>query len=134
MCLKLQVLLMKVVLLKWFSNMKNIFRKIIWNLAKKITLNFENAQFFMALTQKVWDQFKTFFECAHLDENLLNFTIYTKKFHNWHHTTQGYHGMASANMNGLNNYKVIEDVLLHDPVYGIYNRKIPLGSGYCCCS
>ena len=45
---------------------------------------------------------------------------------------EGYHGMASVNVNGLDTFKVIEDILLYDPTYGIYNRKTPLGAGTEC--
>ena len=38
---------------------------------------------------------------------------------------EGYHGMASANVNGIYNFKLVEDIFLHHPTYGIYNRRAP---------
>ena len=37
---------------------------------------------------------------------------------------EGYHAMVSANGNGLYTYKPLEDIFLHDQVFGTLNRKI----------
>lgn len=38
---------------------------------------------------------------------------------------EGYHGMVSANANGLKSFKAVEELFLHHPTFGMYNRKTP---------
>lgn len=45
---------------------------------------------------------------------------------------EGYHGMASANANGLTSYKAVEDLFFFHPTFGIYNKKTPRSKGTGC--
>ena len=44
---------------------------------------------------------------------------------------EGYHSMTSTNVNGLYSFKVIEDVFLHHPRFGIFNKETPDSSFVC---
>ena len=40
--------------------------------------------------------------------------------------------MVSANGNGLYSYKPLEDIFLHDPIFGTLNRKTPSDHNSAC--
>ena len=42
------------------------------------------------------------------------------------------HTLISANSNGLESYKPLEDIYFHDPDFGMYNRKVPKSQNYGC--